>query len=81
LRGIPYQQHRRLTVIYKGKEVGYYEADIVVDDKIILELKAVSRFHASHTAQAIHYLKATGLRLAILFNFGAKSLQKKRLVR
>jgi GxxExxY protein len=70
LRGIPHQPHRRLTVTYKGKDVGYYEADIVVDDKIILELKAVSRFHASHTAQAIHYLKATGLRLAICSTSG-----------
>lgn len=80
LRGIPHQQYRRLTVAYKGKEVGYYEADIVVDDKMILELKAVSQIHPRHTAQSIHYLKVTGLRLAILLNFGAKSLQYERLV-
>jgi GxxExxY protein len=81
LRGIPHEEHKRLAVTYKGQPVGYYEADIVVDGKILLELKAVSVFHASHEAQAIHYLTATGLRLAILLNFGAKSLQQKRLVR
>jgi GxxExxY protein len=58
-----------------------YEADFVVEDQVILELKAVSKFHPAHEAQAINYLAATGFRLAILLNFGAQSLQHKRLVR
>lgn len=61
--------------------VGEYVADFVVEDKIILELKAVSALNPSYEAQAIHYLTATGLRLAILLNFGAESLQHKRLVK
>jgi GxxExxY protein len=61
--------------------VGEYEADFVVEDKVILELKAISKFNPAHEAQAINYLTATGLRLAILLNFGARSLQHKRLVR
>jgi len=61
--------------------VGDYEADFVVEDKIILELKAVSTLHPKHEAQAINYLTATGLRLAILLNFGADSLQHPRVVK
>ena len=70
-----------MPVTYKGVLVGEYEADFVVEDKVILELKAVSKFHPAHEAQAINYLTATGFRLAILLNFGAQSLQHKRLVR
>ena len=66
---------------YKGVLVGEYEADLVIEDKIIVELKAISTLNASHEAQAINYLAATGLRLAILFNFGSPSLQQKRLAR
>ncbi|PKO21137.1 MAG: hypothetical protein CVU38_16390 [Chloroflexi bacterium HGW-Chloroflexi-1] len=71
----------KLPVYYKGVLVGDYEADFVVEDKIILELKAVSTLHPKHEAQAINYLTATGLRLAILLNFGADSLQHPRVVK
>ena len=81
LRGIPFEEHKRLPVYYKGVLVGDYEADFVVEDKIILELKAVSTFHPKHEAQAHNYLAATGLRLAILLNFGAESLQHERVVK
>ena len=81
LRNIQFEQFKRLPVTYKGVSVGEYEADFVVEDKVILELKAVSKFHPAHESQAINYLAATGLRLAILLNFGAQSLQHKRLVR
>ena len=80
-RGIRFEQFRRLPVHYKGVLVGDYEADFVVEDKIILEIKAVSRLHARHEAQAINYLTATGFRLAILLNFGAESLQHQRVVK
>jgi GxxExxY protein len=81
LRGINFEQFKRLPVTYKSVSVGDYEADFVVEDKIILEIKAVSTWHPKHEAQAINYLTATGLRLAILLNFGADSLQHKRLVK
>ncbi len=80
-RGIPFERQKRLPVHYKGRLVGDYVADFVVDDKIILELKAVSALTRVHEAQAHHYLAATGLRLAILLNFGAPSLQQRRIVR
>jgi GxxExxY protein len=81
LRGIPFERQKRLAVVYKGQIIGEYIADLVIDGKIILELKAVSKFTPAHEAQAHHYLAATGLRLAILLNFGAPSLEQKRIVR
>ena len=78
LRKIPFKQ---LPVTYKDKPGGNYEADIVVNNAIILELKAANTLHQKHEAQAINYLVATGLQLAILLNFGGDSLQHKRLIR
>ena len=81
LRNIRFEAQKRLPVFYKSIRVGDYVADLVVEDKIILELKAISKFSRVHEAQAHNYLAATGLRLAILLNFGASSLQQKRIVR
>lgn len=80
-RTIPFEQFKRLAVTYKGVVVGDYIADFVIDGKIILELKAVSTFHPKHQAQALNYLTTTGLRLAILLNFGAESLESQRIIR
>ena len=81
LRNIRFEQSRRLPVTYKGVLVGDYEADMVVEDKVILEIKAVSRLLERHRAQALNYLAATGMRLALLLNFGSESLQRERVVR
>lgn len=81
LRQIAFVEYQRLPVRYKNHLAGEFEADLVVDDKVILELKAVSALTAAHAAQAQHYLAATGLRLALLLNFGAKSLETKRVVK
>ena len=81
LRGIRFEQFKKLPVYYKGILVGDYEADFVIEGKIILEIKAVSQLHPRHEAQAINYLTATGFRLAILLNFGDTSLEHQRLVK
>ncbi len=81
LRGIPFQHQVELPVSYKGDLVGVYKADLVIDGKIIVEIKGISNFNASHNAQALHYLAATGLELAILINFGAGSLEYRRVVK
>jgi GxxExxY protein len=81
LRGIPFEQFRRLPVMYKGILVGDYIADFVVNNQIVVEIKAVSSLNDAHEAQALNYLAATGFRLALLLNFGAESLQRKRVVR
>jgi len=81
LRSIPFEQKVKLPVTYKDIAVGIYEADLVIDHKFIVEIKAVSKLNASHQAQAIHYLAATGLRLALLLNFGADSLEYRRIIK
>jgi GxxExxY protein len=81
LRGIPFERKVKLPVLYKGDLIGDYEADLVVDGKVILELKSVSRLNSVHDAQAHHYLAATGLQLAIIINFGESSLQYRRVVK
>ena len=81
VREIPHEVQKHLPVVYKGQLVGNYVADFVVADQIILELKALSKLTSVHEAQAHNYLAATGLRLAILLNFGAPSLQYARIIR
>ncbi|MCO6449621.1 MAG: GxxExxY protein [Caldilineales bacterium] len=81
LRNIPFEAQKEIRVEYKGVEIGYYKADFVVDDQIILELKATSALTKKDQAQAMHYLTATGHRLAILHNFGTQSLEHRRVVK
>ena len=81
LRGISYQHQVELPVRYKGDVVGVYKADLVVDEKVFVEIKGISKLNASHNAQALHYLAATGLELAILINFGMSSLEYRRVVK
>ena len=81
LRGIPFHHQVELPVTYKGDLIGVYKADLVIDGKIIVEIKGRSKLNASHQAQALHYLAATGLQLAIIVNFGMSSLEYQRVVR
>ena len=81
LRGIPFQHQVELPVYYKGDLIGVYKADLVIDGKIIVEIKGISKLNASHQAQALHYLATTGLQLAILINFGAGSLEHRRVIK
>jgi GxxExxY protein len=81
LRRIPFCHQIELPVTYKGDIIGIYKADLVIDDKIIVEIKGISRLNPSHQAQALHYLAATGLQLAILINFGMSSLEYRRVVK
>ncbi len=81
LRDISAKREQHLPVIYKGVDVGYYVADFVVKNKIILELKAIATLTPKHKAQAINYLTTTKLELALLLNFGGKSLESKRIIR
>jgi GxxExxY protein len=80
-RQIPFERQAPIRILYKQKHVGEYRADFLVDHKIILEIKAVNALIPEHYAQALHYLTATALRLALLLNFGANALQIKRIIR
>jgi GxxExxY protein len=73
------QQHP-IAVKYHGRIVGDYIADIIVDDTVIIELKALEKISEIHKAQTLNYLKATNYRLALLINFGKWKLEYTRLV-
>jgi GxxExxY protein len=80
-RKIPYEQEKILRIYYKKHLLKKtYNADFVCYDKIIVETKAISQLHPDNMAQSLNYLKATGFKLALLVNFGAPSLQYKRIV-
>jgi len=79
-RGINYETQKSVKVIYKGEDLGDFRLDLIVEDKIILELKAVSELNEVFEAQVYSYLKATGLKLGILINFGKKKVEYKRIV-
>jgi GxxExxY protein len=68
-----------MPVYYSGEKIGIRKVDFYVEDKIMVELKAVTELEDVHLAQALNYLEASGHEIGLLINFGAKSLQFKRL--
>ena len=78
--GMKVQQQLPIQVWYDGIVVGDYVADLFVEDCVLLELKAVEALDNNHRAQCINYLKATGLYLCLLLNFGGKRVEIKRFV-
>ncbi|MDO8095090.1 MAG: GxxExxY protein [Candidatus Brocadiales bacterium] len=78
--GIPARQQAPIAVYFEGAVVGDYYADILVEDKIVLELKSVEEIINAHRSQVLNYLKATRLPLAIILNFGKNGLEHERLV-
>ncbi|MHC4167023.1 MAG: GxxExxY protein [Planctomycetota bacterium] len=78
--GIPAKQQAPADVYFQSKVVGQYFADILVDNKLILELKAVDIIADIHKAQILNYLRATGMKLGLILNFAKPRLEYKRLV-
>jgi len=68
--GLDVEQQRPLAVYYEGVVVGEYFADIIVNHSVIIELKAAEAIRKEHAAQLTNYLKATGVEVGLLFNFG-----------
>ena len=79
-RGLLVRPQAEITVHYKGQPVGVYCADILVNDAVICEIKATESLAAAHEAQLLHYLKATGIKVGLLLNFGSKRVQIKRMI-
>ncbi|MBI3583122.1 MAG: GxxExxY protein [Nitrospinae bacterium] len=71
-KGLSAIQQSHVNVYFEGNLVGEYFADILVEDKVIVELKAVSELSKTHEVQLVNYLKATGIKLGLLLNFGEK---------
>jgi GxxExxY protein len=67
-----------IMVSYEGEVVGEYFADILVDDKVIVEIKAVKHLAAEHEAQLLNYLKATNIEVGLLLNFGTQPEVKRK---
>jgi GxxExxY protein len=77
-RGIAFERQALLQVRYKGAVIGEYRADFIIGGKVILELKAIKKLTEIEEAQLMNYLKATGIEVGLLLNFGAKSLEHVR---
>lgn len=81
LRSIPFAREVQFPIHYKGQQLGgLHRADLVSHNSIVVELKALPAIGKAEAAQLVHYLKATGNRLGLLLNFGAPSLEFRRVV-
>lgn len=80
-KGLKAESQVPLNVKFRGKSVGDFFADILVEGVVLLELKAVTRLAPEHQAQLINYLKATGVEVGLLINFGNPKLEYRRLHR
>jgi GxxExxY protein len=78
--GLTVAQQQGVTVIYDGINIGDYVVDLLVEGTLIVELKTVKVLDNSHIAQCLNYLKATGLHLCLLLNFGNSRLEIRRIV-
>ncbi|MCJ7494508.1 MAG: GxxExxY protein [Deltaproteobacteria bacterium] len=82
LRGIVYERQKEINLQYKGKEIGRHRIDFLVEDEVIVELKAVEGMNKIYEAQLLTYLRAKGKRVGLLINFNVARLKDgiKRLI-
>ena len=80
-KGLSFIREQEMQIEYKGIDIGTRRADFFIEDKIMLEIKAIIKLEDVHLAQAINYLEAYNLEIGLLINFGSKSMQFKRLMR
>ncbi|RIV47191.1 GxxExxY protein [Flagellimonas pelagia] len=79
--GVPFQREVKFNIDYKGNTLKHqYYADFIVDDKIILELKAVEKISSGHIKQTLNYLAASKMKLGLIVNFGEDQLNYKRVL-
>ncbi len=81
VKGLPFGREVEQPIYYKGNKVGTRRADFIVDNRIVVELKAVLALENAHIVQAKNYLHAYDLDLGLLINFGGDSLEVKRIFR
>ena len=78
--GLAVAQQRGIVVTYDGIVVGEYAVDLLVEEAVLVELKAVKAFDHIHQAQCLNYLRASGMHLCLLLNFGKPRLEIRRIV-
>ena len=81
LQNIKFERQKNIEVFYKNVKIKHYVCDLLVEGAVLLELKALSRLTTTEHAQTLNYLKATGLKVGLLLNFGEKSLKFKRFIK
>lgn len=78
---VNYSREKKIDIVYKGNLLPHkYKADFIINDKIVLEIKAISCLTDSHVKQTLNYLAVSKLKLGLLINFGEDSLRYKRIV-
>ena len=80
INNIPFKREFEMPIIYKSEQIGTRRVDFLLYDKISVELKAIIKLEPVHFAQAINYLEAYNLEIGLLLNFGAVSMEIKRLL-
>jgi len=80
LRGLKAEIESKIKVLYKGQVVGDYAADVLVEDLVIVELKIAKEYNPEDEAQLLNELKATGIKVGLLINFGRNKVEFKRFV-
>lgn len=78
-QGIAYQREMEMTIYYDGEDIGTRRVDFFAEENIMIELKAIIKLEEVHLAQAMNYCQAYNLPIGLLINFGAKSLEFKRV--
>jgi GxxExxY protein len=81
LQGLHYIREQEMDIFYRDQKIGTRRVDFFVEEKVMVELKAVIQIEDVHLAQAINYLEAYGIGIGLLINFGSKSLQFKRVMK
>ncbi len=81
LQGLTFSREHEMDIFYKRELIGSRRVDFFVEQKVMVELKAISQLEDVHLAQAINYLEAYGLEIGLLINFGNTSLQFKRVMK
>ncbi len=79
LNGLTVEVEKPIAVYYGERVVGNFEADLVVEQRVIVELKAKEKLHPAHEAQLTNYLRATNVQIGLLFNFGKVAEFKRKL--
>lgn len=77
---IPFEEEKPIDVIYKGKKIGVYRPDFIIDDKVILEVKVAPAITKAMRDQVYYYVKGTNYKLVLLANFGTSKVGIKRLI-
>ena len=80
-QGLQFAREKEMPIHYEGFEIGTRRVDFFVESKVMVELKALTELEDVHLAQALNYLEAYKMEIGLLLNFGAKSLQFKRLIK